>query len=303
MSLEEFKHYHAKTIAQLWSGIELRYGVSESEFAERLYLSVSKAGELTSPDRGTRFFLTIKTSELCLVMGCERGDEAAWLDFDTGYRQGMHAAARALTRDDAEAEDLTQSLMGDLYGVRLDGDQRSSKFQHYSGRGSLGGWLRAVVYQCFIDRKRRTTRLEQAGEADEFERLAARVENPLVTPAARPDQIEDDRLRHATEEALAQGLAALDERDRLLLNYYFFKALTLKEIGVLMRVHEATISRWLQRALKQARQKTEQILQRDYGLRRAEVTECLQLAAESEIDVRRLLGETETSSAGSRSVG
>ncbi len=303
MSLEEFKLHHAKTIAQLWSGIQLRYGVSESDFAQRLYLAASKAGELTSSDRGTRFFLSIKAAELCLVLACERGDETAWLEFDTGYRQGMHSAARALTRDDAEAEDLTQSLMGDLYGVRLDGDKRSSKFLHNTGRGSLGGWLRAVVYQCFIDRKRRTTRLEQPGEADAFERLAARAESPLVTPPARPDQIEDNRLRHATEEALAQSLAALDERDRLLLNYYFFKALTLKQIGVLMRVHEATISRWLQRALKQARQKTEQILQRNYGLRRAEVTECLQLAAESEIDVRRLLGETETSSAGSRSVG
>ncbi|MEP7272712.1 MAG: sigma-70 family RNA polymerase sigma factor, partial [Acidobacteriota bacterium] len=114
----------------------------------------------------------------------------------------------------------------------------------------------------------------------------------------RPDQIEDTRLRLATEEALALGLAALDERDRLVLTYYYFEDLTLREIGALMHVHEATISRWLQRAQKQARQKTEQILQRNYGLRRAEVAECLQIAARADIDVRRLLDGPEEASAG-----
>jgi IS30 family transposase len=71
--------------------------------------------------------------------------------------------------------------------------------------------------------------------------------------------------------------------------------LTLREIGALMGVHEATISRWLQRAQKQARRKTEEILQRNYGLRRAEVAECLQMAARTEIDVRQLLSEKSAS--------
>ena len=73
----------------------------------------------------------------------------------------MQTAALSLTRDEAEAEDLTQSLFGDLYGVRLEADRRVSKLAHYAGRGSLGGWLRAVVYQAFIDRKRQTARLEE----------------------------------------------------------------------------------------------------------------------------------------------
>ncbi len=298
MTAEEFKVRHKKTIAGLWQGVAARYGVSETSFAERLHASAVRAGELEARDGGTKFLEAIKAGEICLVLACEHGDDEAWRDFDRNYRPGMHSAARALTRDDAEAEDLTQSLIGDLYGVRLDGDRRLSKFTHYAGRGSLGGWLRAVVYQTFIDRKRQTARLEQAGEVEDFERLAAKVENPLVTPGVRPDQIEDARLRQATDEALVQGFAALDERDRLLLNYYYFEDLTLKEIGSLMHVHEATISRWLQRAQKQARQKTEQILQRNYGLRRAEVAECLQLAARAEIDVRSLLDGREGASAG-----
>jgi DNA-binding transcriptional regulator LsrR (DeoR family) len=90
----------------------------------------------------------------------------------------------------------------------------------------------------------------------------------------------------------------LETRDRLLLNYYYFDELTLREIGLLMEVHEATISRWLQRAQRQARRKTEEILQRTYGLRRSEVAECLQLAARAEIDVRGLLEQTKGAPAG-----
>ena len=76
-----------------------------------------------------------------------------------------------------------------------------------------------------------------------------------------------------------------------MLNYYYFDDLTLREIGLLMNVHEATISRWLAKAQKQVRKKTEDFLQKLYGLRRAEIIECLALAARSEIDVRKLLGE------------
>jgi RNA polymerase sigma-70 factor (ECF subfamily) len=295
MTTEEFKSRHAKTIATLWGGVAKRYGLTEADFADRLQAAALRAGEAESADEGANFFSHLRLDELTLVLACERGDETAWEDFETNYRHGMQAAARSLTRDDAEAEDLIQSVFGDLYGLRTDGDRRLGKFAHYGGRGSLGGWLRAVIYQAFIDRKRQTSRLEQIEEIEEFERLAAKSERPLVAPGARPDQIEDKRLRRATEEAMAESFAALDLRDRLLFNYYYFDQLTLREIGALMGVHEATISRWLQRAQKQARRKMEEILQRNYGLRRAEVAECLQMAAQTEIDVRQLLSEKSAS--------
>lgn len=297
MTTEEFKSRHAKTIAGLWSGVAKRYQLTEADFIDRLHAAALRAGELDEEDGGARFLAQLRADELTLALACEQGDEAAWRDFEAAYRQGMQAAARSLTRDEAEAEDLIQSVFGDLYGLRTDGTRRLGKFSHYGGRGSLGGWLRAVVYQAFIDRKRQTSRLEQIEEVEDFERLAAKSERPLVAPAARPDQIEDYRLRKATEEAMAQAFAALEARDRLLLNYYYFDQLTLREIGSLMGVHEATISRWLQRAQRQARRKTEEILQRNYGLRRSEIAECLQLAARSEIDVRKLLSETKSASA------
>jgi RNA polymerase sigma-70 factor (ECF subfamily) len=230
---------------------------------------------------------------LCLAIACEKGDESAWRAFDTEYRHSMQGAARSLTKDEAEAEDLIQFVFGELYGVRLDGEKRLSKLAHYSGRGSLGGWLRAVIYQAFIDRKRQTSRFEQVEEVAEFDRLAneaaAHVNGRLSAPIAQPDDIEDSRLRQATEEAMTQAFAEIESRDRLLLNYYYFDDLTLREIGLMMGVHEATISRWLAKAQREVKRKTEEILQRSYGLRRTEIAECLQIAARTELDVRKLI--------------
>jgi len=299
MTNEVFIARHARPIAALWKTVAARYGVTEREFAERLAAILARTGN-SSESKGadaadfiSNCISNLRASELCLAIACEKGDESAWRAFDSEYRHTMQGAARSLTKDEAEAEDLIQFIFGELYGVRLDGDRRLSKLAHYSGRGSLGGWLRAVVYQAFIDRKRQTSRFEQVEESAEFDRLAneaaAYVNGRLSAPITQPDDIEDARLRQATEEAMTQAFAEIEARDRLLLNYYYFDDLTLREIGLMMSVHEATISRWLAKAQREVKRKTEEILQRSYGLRRTEVAECLQIAARTELDVRRLI--------------
>jgi RNA polymerase sigma-70 factor, ECF subfamily len=313
MTTSDFKARYAKAIASLWGAVEARYGVTEAEFAARVQAGAARclaggaAGDGASAEAApgderevAAFLAQLKSAELCLAIACERGDEAAWRDFETGYRHTMVGAARALTKDQAEAEDLAQTVIGDLFGVRA-GGERASKFAHYSGRGSLGGWLRAVVYQTFIDRTRAAARFEQVEEADEFERLANKAGIKLSATAARPDEAfeanGDERLRRATEAAMSRAFDALDARDRLLLNYYYFDELTLREIGLLFGVHEATVSRWLARTQRQVRRKTEESLRREHGLRRAEIAECLEMAARAEVDLRKMIGEAKSASA------
>jgi RNA polymerase sigma-70 factor, ECF subfamily len=314
MATSDFKARYAKAIAALWGAVEARYGVTEAEFAARVQASAARclaggaaqggAGAEARPadEREVSAFLAqLKSGELCLAIACERGDEAAWRDFETGYRHTMVGAARALTKDEAEAEDLAQTVSGELFGVRAGGAERASKFAHYSGRGSLGGWLRAVVYQTFIDRTRAAARFAQVEDASEFERLANNAEVKLSAPSARPDEVfaanGDEKLRRATEAAMSRAFDALEARDRLLLNYYYFDELTLREIGVLFNVHEATVSRRLARVQQQVRKKTEELLRREHGLRRAEVAECLEMAARAEVDLRRMIGEAKSASA------
>jgi RNA polymerase sigma-70 factor, ECF subfamily len=297
MKIEEFIARHQAALTACWSGVARRYQVSEREFIQRVHTATAGC------DVGCEGFLSrLHSSELCLAIACEKGDEEAWRDFESLHRSSMQGAARALTRNDVEAEELTLSLMGDLYGIRVEDDRRLSKLAHYSGRGSLGGWLRAVIYQAFVDRKRETSRFEQVDELDELDRLANRSSGMRQT--VRPDDLEglkDERLQLATESSMTQAFGALETRLRLLLQYYYFDDLTLREIGGLMGVHEATISRWLQRAQHQVRRKTEEILQQKHGMRRGEIAECLQLAARSGMDVRRLVRDPGIERAGAAS--
>ena len=56
--------------------------------------------------------------------------------------------------------------------------------------------------------------------------------------------------------------------------------MTLREIGHLFEVHEATISRWLTKVQKRIRKLVEKGLARDHRFNRREVAEAIELAAE-----------------------
>jgi RNA polymerase sigma-70 factor (ECF subfamily) len=305
MNGEAFITRYQQAISSLWQSLTQRYEVTEDDFARRLQACVWRC--VPDPDSSsaaeeiTEFLQKVRADELCLALACERGHDMAWRDFETAYRQTMKSAARALTRDEAEAEDLAQSLFGELYGMRVEDGRRISKLSHYSGRGSLGGWLRAVVYQTFIDRHRQTSRFEQLEEVADFDRAARHAaETPalalqngslLSSQSVRPDEMEDERLQKLTEQAMTEAFSSLEARERLLLNYYYFDELTLKEIGVILGVHEATISRWLARTQQTVRKKTEELLQRKHGLKRAEISECLQMASRSETELRQIISD------------
>jgi RNA polymerase sigma-70 factor, ECF subfamily len=136
-------------------------------------------------------------------------------------------------------EDLAGSLYAELFGLKERDGERSSPLASYTGRGSLMGWLRAMLVQRNVDRHRRTYReapLEDRG----FEAPPA--------PAA-PDPQELQQLN----DALGGAFASLDSEDRFLLATYFLEGRTQLELARLLRVHEATISRRLKALTKSVR--------------------------------------------------
>jgi len=53
------------------------------------------------------------------------------------------------------------------------------------------------------------------------------------------------RYRDEFRDAFAETAAVLTDRERTLLRYRFLDGLSIDEIGVLYRVHRATVARWL----------------------------------------------------------
>ena len=223
----------------------------------------------TSPADISAFIEGIQADDLCLIIACERNDGGAWSDLVERFTPIVRSAARSATANEDAAEDLAQSIWAELYGLREGKDgQRSSKLAYYSGRGSLAGWLRAVVAQLAVDTYRKQSRFVQTEEDADLDRLARSM--PLMSdPHAsllNPEQVIANRLAGSDmQDALNRAVKELDAEDRLLVKLYYFDGLRLREAGVVLGVHEATASRRLMRIHGDLKKRVRQILMEEFS--------------------------------------
>jgi RNA polymerase sigma-70 factor (ECF subfamily) len=224
------------------------------------------------------FVTHLRVEELALARACALGSETAWEIFLTRYREKLFSAAHSIVQGDANAREMADSLYADLYGTRTSDGRRISKLNSFTGRGSLEGWLRAVLAQEYVNRFRRQQRLvsleEQAEAGAQFE-----VETP------DPTQAIDARLREATDEALA-SLAA---EDKFILASYYLDDRTLAETARLLGVHESTISRKVEKITAATRMTILSGLMKR-GMSRKEAEQTMEVeVTELSLDVRRRL--------------
>ena len=229
----------------------------------------------------------IRADDLCLIIACERGDEKAWEDLVTGFDSTVKSAARKISSNSEDAEDLASSIWAELYGLRQDADgNKKSKLAYYSGRGSLGGWLRAVVSQLAVDQFRKQSKFVQIEEDREFENLAneasASDNNHFVAHSENPEELFSERQTEKdVSEALQTAIASLDNEDRLILKLYYFDDLKLKDIAAMFGYHEATASRKLTRVQAEIRKGVEKGLKEQHGWTDTEVKRHLRETAAS----------------------
>ena len=245
------------------------------------------------------FVETLHADDLCLAIACQRGDQAAWNDLVEGYTATVRSAARSASPNAELADDLAASIWGELHGLKAREDGKpAGKLAYYSGAGSLGGWLRAVVGQLAIDRHRREARLVHPDEDGDFDRLAREGDSEdgahVFHSAANPEDELATNLASATvEKALGQALAELDDEDRLLVKLYYFDGLRLREAGAVLGFHEATASRRLTRIHGDIRKRVEKLLMDEHGWTQSEATRSLsEVAASLEMELEPLLTGT-----------
>lgn len=243
-----------------------------------------------------KFLDSLHADDLLLVVACERGDEPAWRDLMSRFHSTVLSAARSHSSGEAEAEELAQSVWAELYGLRARADGKpSGKLAYYSGCGSLGGWLRAVVGQLAVDRHRRSARLVQTEEDADFDRMGtdehAGEDGFRTVSAPDPEHALAEReAARAVQSALARAVAELDAEDRLLVKLYYFDDLRLREAGAVLGVHEATASRRLARAQGLIRRRVEALLVAEHGWTREEVARTLRdVGTHLETDLQRVL--------------
>ncbi len=288
------------------------FGVTPEVFKASINTSLTRflnASEApATDDEVTEFLEQLQTEDLFLAIACANGNERAWWEFDQQHRRYLERVARQLAKTDVDAQEVVDCVYVELYGTRVVEGARVSKFATYSGRGSLRGWLRTVIWHSLVDLHRAShdeVSLDEMTETvGEGAAHASFAEAPVGGEAAMVDEIARDRYRRVTVATLDSAFASLEDHERLLLLYYHVEQLKLREIARLVeneasplragfqrklqsrekdpggRIHESTIMRWLDKSYAKVLKHFKTELETTHGLSAEEIEICLDLATQ-----------------------
>ena len=255
------------------------------------------------------FLHQIQCHDLFLAIACANGNERAWWEFDQQHRSYMERVARHLAKTEIDAQEVIDTVYVELYGTRVVDGARVSKFATYSGRGSIRGWLRTVIWHSLVDLHRAShdevsldEMTEAVGEGSAHSNFAENIslggEDEMIEHLAK------ERYRKATLASLDTAFATLDNHEKLLLLYYHVENLKLREIARLVesessplrdwfqrksasrektpssRIHESTIMRWLEKSYGKVLQIFRNELKTNHSLSNEEIEICMGLATQ-----------------------
>ena len=249
---------------QLWRECEASsWGLPRSDFDRIVLLAGMRQnfgldpGGIAGPEQPAAFFRAIRLDDLVLAGACAEGNELAWERFMALYGAQLTRAAIAISGSETIGRDLADAFYAELYGLNTREGHRKCPLESYRGRGSLIGWLRTTLSQRFVDHYRRTFREEVL---DENIHDSATADLPAqVNPA----------IGGVLHSAIEQALSGQPAEERFILAAYYLDGRTLAEIGHLLGVHEATISRRVKRATESVRKALLKNLEKQGMSRRA----------------------------------
>jgi RNA polymerase sigma-70 factor len=291
--LTAWRTAHDATLRRLYDAADAaRWEVPFEAWAEALYASGSARTPGGAAARDVEAYLgSLHAADLALAVACRLGHAAAWDHFVLECRPGLYAAARAIAAD--EGRDLADSLYAELFGLAERDGTRRSLFAYYHGRSRLSTWLRSVLVQRQIDRRRQDARIDQL-DPQEPGADARMPSHPVRPTDVHPGDFERRHFVRVTQAALDAAIAALDSRDRLRLRLYYGEDLTLAQVGRVTGESEATVSRKIERSRRDLRRLVEESLRAEHGLAAGAIAECVELAASApELHLTRLLSRAE----------
>jgi RNA polymerase sigma-70 factor (ECF subfamily) len=278
-------------LEELWQTSDAAvYGLDRGEFAEILLRvgttrNYGLAGGLdveavAGRQQQAAFFSSLRLADLVLARACASGHERAWEHFLALYHHPLERAAIAITGNETLGRDLADSLYAELYGLKTREGERRCPLDSYQGRGSLIGWLRTTLAQRHVDHYRRSHREEPLEEFD--------------TPATEPEPVKASGELAMLGNALEEALVRQPAEERFLLAAYYLDGRTLLQIGKLLGVHEATISRKLRRATGELRKQVLKSLE-GMGLSRRAAEEALGAdPRDLDLNLRKLLQSSQS---------
>ena len=262
--------------------------------------------ELPSVEETRNYLNALHHEDLFLTIACTNGSERAWWEFDQQHRTYMERVARHLASTEIDAQEVIDTVYVELYGTRVVDGERVSKFASYSGRGSLRGWLRTVIWHSLVDLHRAShdevsldEMTENVGEGmahSNFAQTDLGGENQMI------EHLAYENYRKATLVSIEKAFATLDPHEKLLLLYYHVENMKLREIARIVenpdsplrdwfqrkssardknpssRIHESTIMRWLDKTYSKVLEFFTDELTEKHNLKEEEIEICMELA-------------------------
>ncbi|HKE18946.1 MAG TPA: sigma-70 family RNA polymerase sigma factor [Kofleriaceae bacterium] len=219
--------------------------------------------------------------DLYLACATSHGDPAAVAAFERELSPVARAAARRIDGSVDFVDEVVQATRERLLVAR---DGRPPRVAEYAGRGTLAAWVRVAAMRIAMNLLRERRRNVLVDDDAFFD--AVRQGSDGERAALR------SRYGQACADAVRAAFATLTARERNLLRLHHLHGLTLDELAPAMKVHRATVARWMERARGRLLEETRAGLRARLTALDAEVDSILrELQSRIDVTLSRLLAE------------
>ena len=168
-----------------------------------------------------------------LLTQCKKGNQLAQMEVYNRYYQAMFTTANRILNNTEEAEDAMQEAFLTAF----------QKLDTFKGNASFGAWLKRIVVNNSISRKRKYLNLEELPE------------NGLHLEDETETAIDKETLLQAESSRVLNTIATLKESYRQALTLHYFEGYDYEEMTEILQINYANCRTLVSRAKDSLRKK------------------------------------------------
>jgi RNA polymerase sigma-70 factor (ECF subfamily) len=218
------------------------------------------------------------TTDMYLACACTQGHPAAHEILEKAHLVHIADFVAQTDASPAFADEVRQLLREKLLVAKAGAEP---KIGAYTGRGSLGGWLRVVSVRTARNWRRSQRRADRGSAA------VAEHASPALDPELALLKV---RYARAFEEAFAHTIARLPSDECTMLSLHYLDGVSAEAIGKLYRVSARTVRRRIADSRAHIIEETHRLLRDQLQLGETELRNLMPLVrSQVNLSIRRLL--------------